>query len=395
MERRLPAVLATDFFGDSKVWVRTPLWDGAWILNALWLAPLVWWLGHGHFDPLNSPINSFYLVITACFWIGHRLSSAYLAYCTAAYRPLLQSQPVRFIWLPLSIAAVVFAFLLPNDGVYSLSLLERILVLAVIDYAFVIYHFASQHYGVLSLYRARSGRPRDPRIQRFDRLFALGIGGVMVFIAELLAGTAVLQDRWFDPIVDPNWLSLVHGHFQLLGTGVVALATSGLVWLELRSGTPSFPRIAYIVSISLMVVTAFFVDPFVFIVMWTTQHWLVAVGLTSLAAVGEPRPGPSRWYRFWNAVNRRRWSVLLVLVLISIALMPVMEVEAVDDEASRYGPLVLPFLTDLLAAPGLVPTLTALGFASGFIHYAMDRSVFRFSNPEVRHAARGLLSPGR
>ena len=98
---------------------------------------------------------------------------------------------------------------------------------------------------------------------------------------------------------------------------------------------------------------------------------------------------------FWNAVNRRRWSVLLVLVLISVTLMPVMEVEAVGDEAARYGPQVFPFLTDLLAAPGMVPALIALGFASAFIHYAMDRSVYRFSNPEVRHAARGLLSTGR
>ncbi|MGI9413535.1 MAG: hypothetical protein ACR2PM_07695 [Hyphomicrobiales bacterium] len=395
MERRLPAIFAADVVGYSKMWVRTPLWDGLWMLNALWLAPLVWWLGRGHHDPLDSPINSFYLVITACFWIGHRLSSAYLAYCTAAYRPLLHSQRTRFVWVPMGIAAFVFAFLVPGDDVYSLSRVERIVALAIVDYALVTYHFASQHYGVLSLYRIRSDRPRDGRARRIDRLFALGIGGVMIFVAELLAGAAVLQDRWFDPIVDPEWLSSVHGHFQVLGTGIVVLATGGLLWAEIRTGAPSLPRAAYVVSVSLMVVTAFFVDPFVFIVMWTAQHWLVAVGLTAVLAAGEPEPGPSRWYRFWNAVNRRRWSVLLVLGLISVTLMPVMEVEAVDDETARYGPQVFPFLTDLLAAPGMVPALIALGFASAFIHYAMDRSVFRFSDPEVRHAARGLLSPGR
>jgi hypothetical protein len=38
-----------------------------------------------------------------------------------------------------------------------------------------------------------------------------------------------------------------------------------------------------------------------------------------------------------------------------------------------------------------VPALVALGFASGFIHYLLDRSVYRFSNAEVRAAASGLL----
>jgi hypothetical protein len=35
--------------------------------------------------------------------------------------------------------------------------------------------------------------------------------------------------------------------------------------------------------------------------------------------------------------------------------------------------------------------LLALGFASGFAHYLLDRSVFRLSDPQIRSAARGLL----
>jgi hypothetical protein len=38
-----------------------------------------------------------------------------------------------------------------------------------------------------------------------------------------------------------------------------------------------------------------------------------------------------------------------------------------------------------------VPALLALGFATGFIHCLLDRAAFRFSSPEVRQAARGLL----
>jgi len=38
-----------------------------------------------------------------------------------------------------------------------------------------------------------------------------------------------------------------------------------------------------------------------------------------------------------------------------------------------------------------VPVLLALGFTAGFIHYLLDRAAFRFSSPDVRRAARGLL----
>jgi hypothetical protein len=38
-----------------------------------------------------------------------------------------------------------------------------------------------------------------------------------------------------------------------------------------------------------------------------------------------------------------------------------------------------------------VPALLALGFATSFIHYVLERAAFRFSSPDVRQAARGLL----
>jgi len=37
--------------------------------------------------------------------------------------------------------------------------------------------------------------------------------------------------------------------------------------------------------------------------------------------------------------------------------------------------------------------LLAIGFAGGFLHYWLDRAVYRLSDPGVRTAARGLLAP--
>src|SRR5437764_6018381 len=73
-------------------WIRGPVWDGFWMLNALWLAPIVFWLARGYSDPESSPLDALYLGLTALFWIGHRLSSTWLAYFTEAYRPLLHAQ---------------------------------------------------------------------------------------------------------------------------------------------------------------------------------------------------------------------------------------------------------------------------------------------------------------
>jgi hypothetical protein len=52
----------------SSHWVRGPIWDGFWMLSALWLA-------HGYSDPESSPLDLFYFALTALFWIGHRLCS--------------------------------------------------------------------------------------------------------------------------------------------------------------------------------------------------------------------------------------------------------------------------------------------------------------------------------
>ena len=161
--------------------------------SALWLAPIVLWLAHGYADPEESPLDLLYFGLTALFWIGHRLSSTWLAYCTEAYRPLLRTQPVRFIALPLLVTAACFAIFLPADEALPWTRAERLVALAIIDYAWVTWHFASQHFGALSLYRMRAGRRACRETRQLDRFFSLGVGGALVFIADVLAGAVAYQ----------------------------------------------------------------------------------------------------------------------------------------------------------------------------------------------------------
>jgi hypothetical protein len=376
----------------SSPWVRGPVWDGFWMLSALWLAPIVLWLSHGYSDPESSPLDLLYFGLTALFWIGHRLCSTYLAYCTEAYRPLLRTQPVRFVVLPVLVTAACFALFLPGDSVWPWTRAERVIGLAIIDYAWVTYHFAAQHFGALSLYRSRAGRVACLQTRRLDRFFALGVGGLLVFVADILAGAVAYQDQWIDRWLFPAWIVSAQDGIRNGATVALVIATAAILFAELRSSQRSLPRVLYIVGIAIMVGLA--LRPrslFLFLVLWTSQHWILATGLASQTPRREPASARGILRRALHWLNTRPWAVLLFLMALSVALLPLFEVEANRQDGTYYGDRIFGAIATALRTSSWVPALVALGFATGFIHYLLDRSVYRMSDPHVRAAARGLL----
>jgi TonB family protein len=375
----------------SSAWVRGPLWDGFWMLSALWLAPIVLLLVHGYSNPESSPLDLLYFGLTALFWIGHRLSSTYLAYCTEAYRPLLREQPIRFVVLPLLVTAGCFALFLPADSMLPWTREERLIGLAIIDYACVTYHFAAQHFGALSLYRARAERGPCIQTRRLDRFFALTAGGVLVFVADILAGAVAYQDQWVDRWF-PAWI--VSAENGIRGGAMLALLaiTAIILFMELRTPQWSLPRVLYIIGLAVMVGLA--LRPrslFLFLVIWTSQHWILATGLASQTPSAESAPTSGIVRRFLHALNVRPWAVVLFLMSLSLVLLPVFEVEANRETGTYYGDWIFGALATQLRTSTWMPVLLALGFATGFIHYLLDRSVYRMSDPQVRAAARGLV----
>jgi len=375
-------------------WVRGPAWDGAWMLSALWLAPLALWLASGHPDPESSPLDLLYLGLTALFWIGHRLCSTWLAYCTEAYRPLLRAQPVRFIVLPLLVTAACFGVFLPSDAAFPWTREQRLVALAILDYALVTYHFAAQHFGALSLYRTRVGRAACAHTRRMDRLFALGVGGVLVFLADILAGAVAYQDLWVDRWLLPAWLASAYQGIRAGAMLVVLAATAAMLFAEARAPRRSLPRVLYVLGLAAMVAIALHPRSlFPFLVIWTSQHWILATGLASQTPSGEPAPVQGSMRRLLHGLNTRAWAILLLLMVSSVLLLPLFEVEANRQGGTYYGDRIFGALATGLRTSSWVPTLVALGFATGFIHYLLDRSVYRLSDSEVRSAARGLLAP--
>ena len=375
----------------SSEWVRSPLWDGFWMLSALWLAPIVLLLVHGYSDPESSPLDLLYFGLTALFWIGHRLSSTYLAYCTEAYRPLLREQPIRFVALPLLITAGCFALFLPADSALPWTREERLIGLAIVDYACVTYHFAAQHFGALSLYRSRADRGPCMQTRRLDRFFALTAGGVLVFVADILAGAVAYQDQWVDRWF-PAWIVSAENGIRGGATLALFAITAIMLVAELRTPRWSLPRILYIIGLAVMVGLA--LQPrslFLFLVIWTSQHWILATGLASQTPSAESAPTAGVVRRYLHRLNVRPWAVVLFLMLLSLVFLPIFEVEANRETGTYYGDRIFGSLAVQLRTSTWLPALLALGFATGFIHYLLDRSVYRMSDPQVRAAASGLI----
>jgi hypothetical protein len=380
----------------ASTWVRGPVWDGVWILNALWLVPIVLWLARGYTHPESSPLDVFYLALSALFWIGHRLCSTWLAYCTEAYRPLLRQEPVRFIVIPLLVTLACFAVFMPDDAALPWTREERVVALAILDYVLVTYHFAAQHFGALSLYRSRAERASCARTRRLDRIFALGVGGALVFLADILSGSVAYHDRWIDDWIIPIWLASKQGGIREAALLVLCVTTAIMLFAEARTPRRSLPRVLYILGLAAMVAMALQArSPFLYIVIWTSQHWILATGLASQTPRGEPAPTRGAVRRVLHELNARPWALVLVLVVSSILLLPFFEVEANWHGGTYYGDRIFGAIAEGLRTSSWVPALIAVGFATGFVHYLLDRNVYRMSDPRVRSAARGLVHPAR
>jgi hypothetical protein len=374
--------------------VRGPVWDAIFMQNALWLLLLVLWLAYGRADPSAGPLDLLYFGLTALFWISHRFGSTWLVYATEAYRPLLRAQPLRFIAIPLLVAVLCFAILLPGDAALPWTRAQRVIALAIVDYVFNTWHFGAQHFGALSLYRSRAGRSASRTTRRLDRLFALGVGGALIFIADMLAGSISYPQQWLGPL--PAWVVAEQAPIRFGATALLIVATAAMLVAELRAERISLPRILYVTGLAAMVAVA--LQPrslFPFLVIWTSQHWILAVGIGAEAPASEPAPAQGSLRRALHALNMRPWMIIVLLMLLSVILLPLFEVEAnwQAPDAVWYGDRIFGALAAGLRNSTFVPALLALGFATGFTHYLLDRAAYRFSDPKVRAAASALAVP--
>jgi TonB family protein len=187
---------------------------------------------------------------------------------------------------------------------------------------------------------------------------------------------------------------IVSAENGIRGGAMLALlaVTAVMLLTELRTPRCSLPRILYIIGLAVMVGLA--LRPrslFLFLVIWTSQHWMLATGLASQTPSAESAPTTGIVRRYLHRLNVRPWAVVLFLMLLSLLFLPIFEVEANRETGTYYGDRIFGSLAVQLRTSTWLPALLALGFATGFIHYLLDRSVYRMSDPQVRAAASGLI----
>jgi len=379
--------MASELHSSTSPWIRSARWDSFWILSGFWL-PLVFVL-----LPL-SQAKPVILALTLGLWIAHRLSSVYLALCVREYRSVLAAKKGYFGGWPLAIFVLLMGYLFCPNTLLPLTQLERFLLLAFADYFFSLYHFAVQHYGVLSVYRSRLPHgQRDAGLLKWDFWACLSVSGVFSLVLDFLYGDFNFFGLLQTPVLltDPVLIATIKG---LLSLGVLLFWGLTLhTYLRKHQGRG---RILYFSSLCLMSLVSFQLDPLLYFSLAQLQHWLVSLGLTAWMAGNsqsetETVPGFNHWYAFWGWVNRRVWGPLLVLVTLSLLLTPILEADYFIVHGLNPEALIvqgfLPNFRDSL----WLRLFGGLAFFSSFIHYLYDRGVFRFSDPITRKAALGLL----
>ena len=128
--------------------------------------------------------------------------------------------------------------------------------------------------------------------------------------------------------------------------------------------------------------------------LWTLQHWITALGLAAQMGGNDIKKNKSVINRIFKKSSfseyQSQWIVILFLCSISVILTPFFEIEAVSSGA-RYSEVIFPSFMYWLENSSWVTILVGVGLASGFLHYFMDRAVYRLSDTETSMSAKNLL----
>jgi hypothetical protein len=146
--------------------------------------------------------------------------------------------------------------------------------------------------------------------------------GILVFFADILAGSVAYQDLWINRWLVPAWLASQQGGIREAAVLVLFVATTLMLVAEARAERRSLPRVLYILGLAAMAAIA--LQPrsaFLFVVIWTSQHWILATGLASQTPGGEPAPTSGSVRRVFHALNTRPWAILLILIVSSVLLL--------------------------------------------------------------------------
>jgi len=370
--------------GQKNLWLRSSMWDGFWMLSGIWLlAPL--------FAFLHTPntIQTMLIVATLILWLSHRFATTYNAFCVPAYHELTKLYRTRFLIWPVSAVLATFAFVFAP---LPFTTWEKVQILGTIFFLYNSYHFGVQHYGVLSIYRIRAGQGHTGWLKKYERTYCLVVGSILVAIAQVCHGAEVVSDSILYNFLPRDLFSSLFAVLRLTIPPAIVALTAAFYIGELKSKPVSLPKILYVTGLMLQGILAYFLPPISFLILWGVQHWLVSVALSVHMTQNDASQAPatSRWYGFWGRFNKGFWPTVFILGIISIVLTPFFQFAVHPEKLSssaRFLSFISPFITNAVIANLFI----AINFSTVYIHFIMDRAIFRFSDPATRKVTATLL----
>jgi hypothetical protein len=163
-------------------WIRSPLWDGVWILSApvAGLAALV--------VPFPALMAVFFY-----FNMAHLTSPLAVAWGSQAFRQNMYAQWGKYILFPLCIMIASLLIGLTVDKVYEINPVtlgvlvhhwsdsrQPLVIMLVVYFFWNAYHFGMQHFGILSLYRRGRRSRTQRRVDMWLCLFLTTVLGMIV-----------------------------------------------------------------------------------------------------------------------------------------------------------------------------------------------------------------------
>ena len=154
--------------GLPMMWIRSPAWDGFWVLSAPALGALM-------LVPLAIPLPTAAITTALlCINFGHALSPIALAWSHRGFRRVMWARPKKFIGVPalvmsVGVAAAVGTWFLAPDFRPAGMVLENfqlksisvpIVLWANLYAVWNLYHAGAQNFGFLCLYRRRGFKGR-------------------------------------------------------------------------------------------------------------------------------------------------------------------------------------------------------------------------------------------
>lgn len=358
----------------SLKWIHSLAWDLAWFQSALWIFPIFFGL---YFLVGEFEFKFYSAIVFILFRLMHTYFSAYLCLGHPDYAQVSKDLKFRFYLIPIIITGGITLFFILPQSVFSLSIGERFNLYALLVFPLTYWHYALQHYGVISIYRSKAQQSLTPFHYNLEKWFCHLSTTFLVTILTLKNfydvsfGGFSLGSFLKIPVVDWNLIT-----FCLIVPLVVLLT-----YHEFKNRVPSIPKLLYIWSIAFMAILVTSQNLYVSWMLLDMQHFLVVFGLGGhmLSRGQAGRPGKSLL------------SISTVLISVSIILSLVYFYFNAHGLTPKNYSLVL----GQFMKPGENETLNLFfyGFfiATGICHYYFDRLAFRFSDKKIGPIVKKLI----